>query len=275
VDDAEIPGGFVMKQVQLLLIDPQNDFCDQEGAALPVAGALADLKRVAALIDRWGERLSAIHVTLDSHQPLDIAHPAWWRNADGATPPPYTPISIEDVENGVWRSADPAQQTASLAYVRALEAAGRYQLIVWPEHCLLGGWGHNVQPELFDALKRWGRTHRRSVNYVVKGLNPATEHYSALRAEVPDPADPATLPDRSWLGQLSRADTLLVAGEALSHCVAGTVRDLADLLGRADSIVLLTDCTSPVPGFEAAGQAFVDEMHARGMRRVTSAELSL
>lgn len=43
----------------LLLIDPQNDFCDLPATAsgtpaLPVAGADADMRRVADLIERGG-----------------------------------------------------------------------------------------------------------------------------------------------------------------------------------------------------------------------------
>jgi nicotinamidase/pyrazinamidase len=33
---------------KLLIIDPQNDFCDIPNAALPVAGAKSDLQRLAA-----------------------------------------------------------------------------------------------------------------------------------------------------------------------------------------------------------------------------------
>ena len=65
--------------IQLLLIDPQNDFCDIPGAALPVVGANEDMNRLAAFIDRVGGSLSAIHVTLDAHHPVDIAHPSWWQ----------------------------------------------------------------------------------------------------------------------------------------------------------------------------------------------------
>ena len=79
-------------KVHLLIIDPQNDFCDLPLAeqstdpltigdkrvpALPVTGADQDMKRLAAFIDRVGNKLSGIHVTLDSHYPIDIAHPTW------------------------------------------------------------------------------------------------------------------------------------------------------------------------------------------------------
>ncbi|TJZ73479.1 hypothetical protein [Chitiniphilus eburneus] len=259
--------------LHLLIIDPQNDFCDIPGAALPVPGASADLGRVAALIERLGSRIDQIHVTLDTHHPIDIAHPGWWCDAAGAAPPPFTVISVADVETGVWRARDPARQPRSLNYVRALAARGRYQLVVWPEHCLLGGWGHSVEPRLFAALGGWARRELKQVNYVQKGMNEATEHYSAIQAEVPDEGDPHTLPDPRWIARLAEADTLLVAGEALSHCVAATVRDLADLLGPAQigKLVLLSDCASPVPGFEALGERFLADLTARGMKLTRAA----
>ena len=116
----------------------------------------------------------------------------------------------------------------ALAYVRALEAGRRYQLCIWPPHCLIGGPGHAVAPELFSALCDWEQTRLRPVYYVRKGDNIHTEHYSAIQAEVPDPADPHTQRNTALIDALRRADRLLVAGEAGSHCVAATVRDLAD-----------------------------------------------
>lgn len=259
----------------LLLIDPQNDFCDIPGAALPVPGANADLQRVADLLAQHGDRFDAIHVTLDSHNPVDIAHPRWWRNAAGESPAPFTLISVDDVSAGKWAARDPARQAQSLAYVNALAAQGHYQLIIWPEHCLLGSWGHNVHAGLHAALNHWAREHMRLVHYQLKGMNEATEHYSAIKAEVPDINDPRTLPDAAWIHTLAQADTIVIAGEALSHCVAGTVRDLADQLGpdNVHKLVLLTDCTSPVSGFETQGEDFIRELTARGMRTVTSNQL--
>ncbi len=245
------------------------------GAALPVPGARADLVRLAALIQRAGARFSTIHVTLDTHNPMDIAHPAWWLNADGQAPAPFTLISEQDLLQGVWRTRAPAAQQGSLAYVRALEATGRYRLVVWPEHCLFGSWGHAVEPQLLSALHQWSRGQGKPVRLMMKGMNPATEHYSAIRAEVPDASDPHTVPDPAWIAELRAAEQILIAGEALSHCVAATVRDLVAELGDAHigKLVLLTDCTSPVAGFEALAEAFVTEMTARGMRLANSEEV--
>ena len=70
-------------RTQLLIIDPQNDFCDIEGAALPVAGANEDLKRLAGLIDSNASRIGGITVTLDSHASVAVERTTFWLGPDG------------------------------------------------------------------------------------------------------------------------------------------------------------------------------------------------
>ena len=268
-------------RIHLLVIDPQNDFCDGPpvadgpAPALPVAGGHQDMLRLAQFIERAGVRVDAIHVTLDSHHPLHIANPLWWVDRDDRTPVPFTVISAEDVRTGKWRAHDPVCQERSLAYVEALDAGGRYTLVIWPEHCLVGQWGHNVHPAVAHQLARWGRARLQTVDYIFKGSNPFTEHYSAVQAEVPDPTDPGTLLNARLVDALSEAQLILVAGEALSHCVANTVRDIARHLGPAPTarMTLLSDCTSSVGGFENLGADFLREMTARGMKSVRSTDL--
>src|SRR6185437_11277693 len=90
-----------MSTIHLMIIDPQNDFCDigvneqpphplrpneRVAPALPVTGADADMKRLAHWLNDNSGRIAQIHVTLDSHQPFDIAHPTFWRDANGNHP---------------------------------------------------------------------------------------------------------------------------------------------------------------------------------------------
>ena len=110
------------------------------------------------------------------------------------------------------------------------------------------------------------------VDYVTKGSNFWTEHYSAVQADVPDPNDPDTMLNTRLIETLERADIILLAGEARSHCLANTVRDIADNFGEENikKMVLLSDATSDVPGFENLGESFVDEMVKRGMQISTT-----
>ena len=112
----------------------------------------------------------------------------------------------------------------------------------------------------------------REVTFVWKGQNCLTEMYSALRAEVPVASDERTLLNEGLLRSLKKARRVLVCGQALSHCVNFTVRDLvANMDSRPlDSIAILRDCTSAVPGFEEEGITFLEDMKAKGVRVVTT-----
>lgn len=279
--------------IQLLAIDPQNDFCDlpenwrpldplsqqRLAPALPVAGAHEDLLRLAALVRAGGEHWSDIVVTLDSHHRVDIAHPPFWQGADGAEVAPFTTITARQVRAGefVPRLAQHSPEVLPrvLRYLDALEAQGRYTLMVWPVHCAMGSWGHNLHPAVAAAAHAWAERCLRQLRFVPKGMNPWTEHYSALQAEVPDPDDPETQLNRGLLRSLDQAELILIGGQASSHCVRATTEHLVQHLpgARSQRLVLLTDCMSRVRGFEEAAQAFLAAMAAQGVRLATSVEM--
>jgi nicotinamidase-related amidase len=260
-------------RLELLIIDPQNDFCDIPNAALPVPGAGQDAERLAQMLIRLNDRIDDIHVTLDTHQLVDIAHPVFWVNGAGEHPAPFTQITVDDVGQGLWRTRHPALQPRALEYVQALRDNSRYTLTIWPPHCLVGTWGHNVVEPVAAALQHWEQGFAR-VDYVTKGHNPWTEHYSAVQADVPDPADPTTLLNTRLIETLEQADLVALSGQALSHCVANTVRDIADHFGDAGigKLVLIEDTSSPVPGFDDLGRRFVTDLRRRGMKTARAAE---
>ncbi len=261
--------------LRLLIIDPQNDFCDKNGA-LCVPGADADMTRLAAMIRRLKNKIDDIHVTLDTHHYVDIAHPIFWVNSDGGHPDPLTTIiTVEDVENGTWRTTNPRLGKRALEYVKTLRDNNRYALVVWPYHCLIGSWGYGVYPELLDAMLEWEKDFCM-VDFVTKGSNIYTEHYSAVQADVPDPQDPSTMLNTRLIQTLEEADIIALAGEALNFCVANTVTDIADNFGEENikKFVLLEDASSPVPGkdFEPFTEKFMNDMSRRGMKISTTTD---
>ncbi|TDP74926.1 cysteine hydrolase [Roseateles toxinivorans] len=273
------------KNTHLLIIDAQNDFCDLPEAwlppdpvqggllrpALPVPGAHGDMQRLAHLIRAAGDAIAEITITLDSHHRIDIAHPAFW----AGQVLPFTAITAAQVRAGEFSPRDPSGLPRTLAYLDALEATGRYTLMVWPVHCEIGSWGQAVHADVRAAYNGWEERRLKLVHKVLKGSNPWTEHYSALQAEVPSDGDEGTQLNRDLLARLDSAELLLIAGEASSHCVKATTEHLARHLpgGRLDRLVLLTDCMSPVAGFEAQQQAFFAAMRERGLRLASSAEM--
>ena len=274
--------------VHLLVIDPQNDFCDLPTSylpqnplntdqrlqpQLPVPGAHADMHRLAHFIRRGKQTITEISITLDSHHHVGIERPAMWRRGDGSPVAPFTQLSSDDVRQGKFMLQNPQITETVLAYLDALEAAGRYKHMIWPTHCEIGTWGHNMHADILAACNVWEQHVGRPTAKVLKGDNPYTEHYSALIAEVPDSQDTRTQLNQPLLDSLMAADTLLVAGEAGSHCVKATMEHYAQYVDAElmKRVVLLTDCMSPITGFEESYEAFLTDMRQRGALLSTSA----
>lgn len=261
-------------KIHLVVIDPQYDFCDP-GGSLFVPGANTDMIRLAAMIDRIRRQLTDIHVTLDSHRIVDISHPIWWKNGKGEHPAPFTMITPAEVQSGTWTTTRPGLCTRSLQYLKDLAARDRYPHVIWPEHCRIGTPGAIVVASLRDSFDSWERGKFAQVDYVTKGSNPWTEHFSGVMAEVPDPEDPTTQLNTGLIQILEEADIVLFGGEARSHCLANTVRDIVNNFGDAsavEKIHLLTDASSDVPSFETLGKDFVTELTAKGMKLTTTTE---
>lgn len=265
----------MIKRRELVLIDMQRDFC-QKGGALYVDGGEEDSARAAKLIEGIGSTLHDIHATMDSHHLLHIANYPFWISPKGNHPDPFTAITSAEVEAGEWRATIPSLQKRALDYVKTLEKNGRYTLTIWNPHCLIGDVGFTLMPNIFNALRKWEEDNIAMVDYVSKGSNLYTEHYSAVRADVVDPADPTTQLNKRLIDTLEEADEILFFGEARSHCLANTMYDIADGFSNADYVkkmILVEDCTSDVGGFEHLGEDFVRAMVARGMRVTNTREL--
>jgi nicotinamidase-related amidase len=257
----------------LLIIDPQNDFMDIDRAALPVTGANADMDRLAHWLCQHLDEVDSITVTLDSHASVGIERTSFWQHGDGKPVDPFTVITAADLQAGHFKPRHSGRDGEVLSYLQALETSAKRQLVVWPVHCVVGTWGHNIHSALSDALAQWEARTGKICDKVLKGQNPMTEQYSAFKAEVPRADDPHTKLRRDLMDRLgSGNNTLLVAGEASSHCVAASVDDmLANLRPeRLRQTVLLTDCMSPVGGFKESADAmiFLARRHGVAAREV-------
>lgn len=259
---------------QLLIIDPQNDFCDIANAALPVTGASDDLRRIAGFLN--SVPLHGITVTLDSHASVAVERTTFWMDAKGDAPAPFTFVTAADVLAGTLVPRNNAYTPAVLAMLRQLEARGRAGLVIWPVHCVTGTWGHNIYAPLADALAAWELQHQRSVRKVLKGEYPLTEHFGVFEADAPDAQVASTQFNTTLAHDLTyQVDVLFLAGEAGSHCVAASFDQLATYLQRQTQkprVVLLTDCMSPVPGFEPQQSALLERARAFGAETMTSAQ---
>ena len=260
---------------KLLVIDPQNDFCDIAGAALPVPGASADLQRLAGFIA--AQALDGITVTLDSHPSVAVERTTFWTTPEGTAPAPFTTVGEQDLASGKLLPRNGALIPQVRHMLQQLAQAGRPFLVVWPVHCVTGTWGHNIYNPLAEQLAQWEIAQQRAVHKVLKGEYPLTEHFGVFEADAPDAAVPSTQFNTALAAELTDGvDVLFVAGEAGSHCVAASVDQLIAYLDRTRAprprIVLLGDCMSPVGGFEAQQQAFVAHACAWGAEWMSSTQ---
>lgn len=247
-------------KIALLIIDGQIDFMDLPGSALPVAGATKDMDRVIAFIKANKAEIGNISATLDSHRTIDIAHPSFWMKADGSPIDPFTPIFSADITSGKYTARFNPQWANS--YVDKLEKQGEFTHFIWPYHCLIGSEGASMYKPLHKAINEWEAEAGRAVNFVTKGDNPYTEHFGALRANIEMPEDPKTQLNQGLIQQLMRWDMVYLAGEAKSHCVANTLRQIyKEVPQLASKLTILTDCMSDVQGLPKEFYEEVDKIY--------------
>lgn len=262
----------------LLIIDPQNDFCDTLQGALAVPGAQQDMDRLATFMQAHSEQLDSITVTLDSHPSVAIERTTFWKSADGEAVQAFTMVSAADVRAGKFLPRSDKNVPSALHVLDAMAAKGLDGITVWPVHCVTGTWGHNIDEQVAVQLQGWELKHQRAVRKVLKGENPMTEHFGVFEAEVPLEADSKTRFNTTLTRSVTEGvDLLVIAGEASSHCVAASVDQLTRFLTeqmQQPRIVLLTDCMSPVAGFDEMEKKFFARAEAFGIKLLNTVDFS-
>jgi nicotinamidase-related amidase len=99
--------------------------------------------------------------------------------------------------------------------------------------------------------------------YLTKGTIPDTENYSVLSPEVKKPNIPGGTFNTKFYQALMDNDRIYIAGQASSHCVLETLKDLEREIGGdkklLNKIYILRDCMSPVSAIkDGKGNIIVD-----------------
>lgn len=264
----------------LLLIDVQKDFCFPEGS-LYVAGrsgrgAIDDSVRMAEFIYHNIDVIGNITVTMDTHFAFQIFFPSFWVDGTGKHPAPHMIITTDMIRKGEFRP-DPAmpgwlcngnypwllKQTEF--YCDELEKGGKYQLYLWPFHCVLGSDGHALvglvnEARMFHSFARGIQSWAE-----IKGTHPLTENYSVIKPEVLMRHDGHALSQKNteFIRTLFKSDALVIAGQADSHCVKSTIDDLlGEIMAKDPDLVkkvyIMTDCMSAVTVPDGKGGFVVD-----------------
>lgn len=251
-----LPAGEDRLRIAVLAIDVQVAFCHPD-ASLFVPGAVEDTRRAIQWLYRNLTAITTLFLTLDSHSAHQIFHPAAWVDGDGHPPAPFTVISSRDVREGRFvpvleDERVPDMRAACTEYCERLEASGRHALTIWPYHALLGGASHALVPALMEAVLFHSLVRAVDPVFEIKGRAPLTENYSALSPEVRS-LQGLVLGGfaRSLFEAVMAHDRVYVFGQAKSHCVLETLRDLRQECERRDPRLLerlyvLEDAMSPV-----------------------------
>lgn len=267
-----------MKTYKTFGIDLQNAFT-KDGEPLCVPGAPEDNQRIHNLIRTAAPYIADIVLTVDTHPVNHIGHPGYWLTNENVNPNPFTFITEEMLVSGAIRTADPDKAKYALDYVRALGGT-----MVWPVHCVPGTDSHKLSPEIQQALNNWRGVTGGTPTIVKKGFHLDLESFGIFEPEYQSHENIFADFNDNLLGDLLFGDhDIVVVGEASSHCVKRSVEQLVHRLdtygipGRNDEfdfsrIIILRDCMSPVPGFEAVAEQFFVDMAAKGVIVTTSTE---
>lgn len=257
------------KKILLMLIDPQNDFMPGIGS-LPVEGAREDIKRITEFIYRNIKSITKIMCTQDTHQTMQIFHPNWWKDANGKKVEPYTVITYDDYRRGLWLPTY-GDTNRTEDYLKNMTS-----IQIWPEHCIEGEFGWKFEGQLLKMLYFWAVTRNTIPHIVKKGTDPYSEMFGAIKSEY----DPTNRKTKKVIKAVKEYDEIYIAGEASSHCLPITVKQIIEeFSGRQDiisKITILEDCTSPVQGCENIQRDFFNNFNSKyGIRIAKAADIQL
>ena len=288
------------KKIHLLVIDDQTDFSFPSGA-LYVAGqsgksAMEAHHHLVQFIYRYLSMISQITCTLDTHLPYQIFFTSAHVDTNGNHPAAHTMISANDYRSGKYQpnpamarqlGIDPMWLRRQFThYCEQLEKSGKYQLYLWPYHCILGSPGHCLTGIVEEARLFHGFARGAENRPEIKGGNPLTEHYSIFSPEVATCWDGRPIPgaqkNTHLIETLLKADVVIMAGLASSHCVKASIADFLGEIKQYDpalarKVYILRDCTAAVvvPGgidFTQDAEIALQHFQSEGMHVVNSTD---
>jgi len=301
-----IPGsnGKGHPKIHFLGIDLQKSFCFPDGSLYVGGrsgrGAIEDNVRISEFMYRYLGVISDVTMTFDTHFAYQIFFPSFWLDPNDNPPAPMTEVTVEEVRAGKYRPNPTVAgwvcsgnytwlQNYVEHYCSELEKAGKYKLMLWPYHCLLGSKGHTLAGVIQEARLFHSFVKGRQNWSEIKGGNPLTEHYSVLRPEVVLSHDAKVIGSKNTelIQKLLTSEAVIIGGQAASHCVASTIDDLLNEIVSQDpdlakKVYILEDCMSAVAvpdpkggflvDFTDQAQAFLKKFKDAGMHVVKSTE---
>ncbi|WVF67964.1 hypothetical protein IAT40_002726 [Kwoniella sp. CBS 6097] len=156
-----------MSKTALILVDVQYDFLPPDGS-LAVPDGQAILPVIEDLLDKPKWDWPVIIASQDYHPPGHISF--------ASSHPPNEPFSKKTVTDARGKA---------------------YEQTLWPDHCVQGTKGAEIEKGLRSALKPWGER----VKVVRKGTHLRLEAYSSFEGYITEATSPAEPPARHTSGE--------------------------------------------------------------------------
>ena len=296
-----------MRKIDLVIIDPQNSFCkfvpqkEQQilhDGELCIPGAWESMAvRLPKMINRSKDFFNKIKLSKDSHTFNNVTSRHLYKNKFGENPDHFTVMKLNSFGNIIGYRFDVSSNTLVeieeyfgvnkqihkkiITYLGKLELSkSKHSHVIWPQHCLIGTPGHNVVEPLMESILNWEKSNLKSIEIHEKGKHEWTEHFSAIKSAVSVPRVPYNYKFFKFFRQM---DEIVFAGEALSHCLSETIRDVIEHYKKyyyygnqvkrfIEKFVILKDACDNVPGFEKQGEDFLKEMECLGMKVSTTTD---
>jgi nicotinamidase-related amidase len=261
------PAASDQERICVLAIDLQVDFTNTDGnlyvGGRSGRGSVDDNDRICRMGYELLPRISKWFPTMDTHTKGQIFLTYFWVDDQGNHPAPGTIITEDDVKSGRWKP-NPAicndinapymwLQKYCQHYTKTLGTAGKYALMIWPYHTMLGESGHALNPSFFEMVFFHSVARKVETGFEIKGGKTLTENYSVMRPEVTESHDGIIIGELNvrFFEHVLEYDKIWVLGQAGSHCLAWTAQDILELImgkdpALAKKVSIVTDCTSSV-----------------------------
>jgi len=266
-----IPASKNSESVLVIGIDVQQDFMDN--GALGVPGAIKDVENFTRFIYDNMDNISQIAVSIDTHNPFQIFHPCWWVDDKGNNPPPFTAITLADLDSGKWMPV--VNPKASREYVENLEKQGKKVLVIWTYHCLQGTSGCALENQFANILYFHSVAKKTMAIRLVKGQDCLSEMYGVIKPEY----DTKNYINIDLLNKFEKFDKIIIGGEAKDYCVYESIKQIFEYYHNKPEIVnkiyILEDCMSGIQDKKTVEKMYKDLQRQYKFNLVKSTEFSL
>jgi len=257
----------------LAIVDANGSFTDEERGEMYVAGSNINNQNTLKFVKKNPRIIKKVIVLNDCHHTESVHFCDNWINRlTKQHPEPYSHINIDKVleEYDPTLILDAGHPLSDIEYgLKQMKNAGWTDLYFWPRHCVAHSAGAACAPEVMEILNILN-AHKVTATMIYKGVLYNEDQLSGAYATYyVDNYKMETFATLVYRLLVDKKMKLIMVGQALTHCLGLTAKELAIFLGdRANQIYIPLDCTSPIPDSDLEGM--LKSLRALGVNIIDS-----